>query len=145
MIIRPRILSLGIIIPRSSSSNSIITTSSRSCIHNNNIIMTSILSPSLRNTLPSLPLSLSHPYTTVTSLFNISDNYGARHKSKRLGRGTGSGKGKRSGRGMKGYLARQGNRSPVPGFIGGGSSLLRAIPKLGTKPTYVHFHFISFH
>ncbi|MDE2458475.1 MAG: 50S ribosomal protein L15, partial [Rhodospirillales bacterium] len=41
-------------------------------------------------------------------LNEIRDNPGARLKSKRLGRGIGSGKGKTSGKGVKGQKAREG-------------------------------------
>jgi len=53
---------------------------------------------------------------------------GARHKAKRVGRGTGSGHGKTSGRGQKGQNARsQGFRL---GFEGGQMPLAQRIPKL---------------
>jgi len=53
---------------------------------------------------------------------------GARHKTKRVGRGTGSGHGKTSGRGQKGQNARsQGFRL---GFEGGQMPLAQRIPKL---------------
>ena len=41
-------------------------------------------------------------------LNELRDNAGARHKFKRLGRGIGSGKGKTSGKGVKGQKAREG-------------------------------------
>ena len=41
-------------------------------------------------------------------LNELRDNQGARPKSKRLGRGIGSGKGKTSGKGVKGQKARTG-------------------------------------
>ena len=54
---------------------------------------------------------------------------GARHRRKRVGRGTGSGKGKTSGRGQKGQKARsQGFRL---GFEGGQMPLSQRLPKLG--------------
>lgn len=54
---------------------------------------------------------------------------GARHRSKRVGRGTGSGRGKTSGRGQKGQNARgQGFRL---GFEGGQMPLSQRLPKLG--------------
>lgn len=53
---------------------------------------------------------------------------GARHRARRVGRGTGSGKGKTSGRGQKGQLARsQGFRV---GFEGGQMPLAQRLPKL---------------
>ena len=49
--------------------------------------------------------------------------------AKRLGRGPGSGKGKTSGRGHKGYLARSGSSKRL-GFEGGQMQLMWRIPKL---------------
>ena len=43
------------------------------------------------------------------ALNNIRDNYGARRTPKRLGRGVGSGKGRKIGRGQKGMKSRAGN------------------------------------
>ncbi len=57
------------------------------------------------------------------------DNQGARLKSKRLGRGIGSGKGKTSGKGVKGQLARTG--VSINGFEGGQMPLYRRLPKRG--------------
>ena len=54
---------------------------------------------------------------------------GARHRSQRVGRGTGSGRGKTSGRGQKGALAR-GSGFRV-GFEGGQMPLAQRLPKLG--------------
>ena len=55
---------------------------------------------------------------------------GARHSKKRLGRGTGSGLGKTSGKGHKGQKARSGG-GVRPGFEGGQMPLYRRIPKRG--------------
>ena len=55
---------------------------------------------------------------------------GATAAEKRVGRGTGSGLGKTSGRGHKGLKARSGG-SPRPGFEGGQMPLVRRIPKRG--------------
>lgn len=55
---------------------------------------------------------------------------GAKTKSKRLGRGIGSGKGKTCGRGHKGQRARAGGFHKV-GFEGGQMPLQRRIPKSG--------------
>lgn len=49
--------------------------------------------------------------------------------TKRLGRGIASGKGKTAGRGTKGQKARAGS-SAKPGFAGGQTPLMQAIPKL---------------
>jgi large subunit ribosomal protein L15 len=54
---------------------------------------------------------------------------GARHKPKRIGRGTGSGHGKTSGRGTKGQNAR-GSGWRI-GFEGGQMPLAQRLPKLG--------------
>lgn len=62
-------------------------------------------------------------------LNEIRDNPGARHKSKRLGRGIGSGKGKTSGKGVKGQKAREG--VSLNGFEGGQLPIYRRLPKRG--------------
>jgi large subunit ribosomal protein L15 len=53
---------------------------------------------------------------------------GARHKSKRVGRGHGSGKVKTAGRGQKGQKARTGSSIPAY-FEGGQMRLARRLPK----------------
>lgn len=55
---------------------------------------------------------------------------GARKSPKRLGRGTGSGIGKTSGKGQKGQTSRSGG-GVRPGFEGGQMPLYRRIPKRG--------------
>lgn len=55
---------------------------------------------------------------------------GARTSQKRLGRGTGSGIGKTSGKGHKGQNARSGG-GVRPGFEGGQIPLIRRLPKRG--------------
>ena len=62
-------------------------------------------------------------------LNELRDNPGARHKSKRLGRGIGSGKGKTSGKGVKGQKARTG--VALNGFEGGQMPIYRRLPKRG--------------
>ena len=62
-------------------------------------------------------------------LNEISDNIGAVHKGKRLGRGMGSGLGKTSGHGVKGQKARSG--VAINGFEGGQMPLHRRLPKRG--------------
>jgi large subunit ribosomal protein L15 len=62
-------------------------------------------------------------------LNEIRDNPGARYKSKRLGRGIGSGKGKTSGKGVKGQKAREG--VALNGFEGGQLPIYRRFPKRG--------------
>lgn len=57
---------------------------------------------------------------------------GARRKTKRVGRGEGSGLGKTCGRGSKGLRARSGGGTP-PGYEGGQMPLQRRIPKRGFR------------
>ena len=61
---------------------------------------------------------------------------GSKTKSKRLGRGIGSGKGKTCGRGHKGQSARAGGYHKV-GFEGGQMPLQRRIPKSGFRSQQV--------
>jgi large subunit ribosomal protein L15 len=68
------------------------------------------------------------------NLNELRDNPGARLKSKRLGRGIGSGKGKTSGKGVKGQKARAG--VALNGFEGGQLPIYRRLPKRG-----FHNHF----
>jgi large subunit ribosomal protein L15 len=62
-------------------------------------------------------------------LNELRDNAGSRLKSKRLGRGIGSGKGKTSGKGVKGQKAREG--VALNGFEGGQMPIYRRLPKRG--------------
>lgn len=55
---------------------------------------------------------------------------GAKHASKRVGRGIGSGLGKTGGRGHKGQKSRSGG-GVRPGFEGGQMPLQRRLPKFG--------------
>ncbi|KAI9209328.1 ribosomal protein L18e/L15P [Polychytrium aggregatum] len=64
---------------------------------------------------------------------NVRDNPGAMKKKRRLGRGEGSGRGKTSGRGHKGWTSTHGKSRPIPGYEGGQSGILSAIPKLGFR------------
>ena len=64
-------------------------------------------------------------------LHELRDNPGAHLKSKRLGRGIGSGKGKTSGKGVKGQKAREG--VSLNGFEGGQLPIYRRMPKRGFK------------
>jgi large subunit ribosomal protein L15 len=64
-------------------------------------------------------------------LNELRDNPGSRLKSKRLGRGIGSGKGKTSGKGVKGQKAREG--VSLNGFEGGQLPIYRRLPKRGFK------------
>jgi len=62
-------------------------------------------------------------------LNELRDNPGARKARMRVGRGIGSGKGKTSGRGVKGQKARAG--VAINGFEGGQMPLYRRLPKRG--------------
>ncbi len=62
-------------------------------------------------------------------LNEIRDNLGATKNRMRIGRGTGSGKGKQGGRGGKGQTARSG--VAIKGFEGGQMPLHRRLPKRG--------------
>ena len=63
-------------------------------------------------------------------LHELQRNIGATHEKKRVGRGSGSGLGKTSGRGQKGQKARSGG-SINPVFEGGQLPLYRRLPKRG--------------
>ena len=65
----------------------------------------------------------------MTKLNDLRDNAGARYKSKRVGRGIGSGKGKTSGKGVKGQTSRTG--VALHGFEGGQMPIYRRLPKRG--------------
>ena len=65
------------------------------------------------------------------NLNELRDNAGSRYRKKRLGRGIGSGKGKTSGKGVKGQKAREG--VSLNGFEGGQLPLYRRLPKRGFK------------
>ena len=62
-------------------------------------------------------------------LNQLSDNPGATHSKKRVGRGIGSGKGKTAGRGVKGQKSRSG--VTVNGFEGGQMPIHMRLPKRG--------------
>ena len=63
-------------------------------------------------------------------LNQLSDNPGATKDRMRVGRGIGSGKGKTSGRGVKGQKARSGGNI-MPGFEGGQNPLYKRLPMRG--------------
>ncbi|MGE0152472.1 MAG: 50S ribosomal protein L15 [Reyranellaceae bacterium] len=75
-------------------------------------------------------------------LNELSDNPGARKSRMRVGRGIGSGKGKTSGRGVKGQKARTG--VSIKGFEGGQMPLHRRLPKRGfnsiNRPEFVELN-----
>ena len=62
-------------------------------------------------------------------LNELRDTPGARHKSKRVGRGIGSSRGKPAGRGNNGQKSRSG--VAIKGFEGGQMPLYRRLPKRG--------------
>jgi large subunit ribosomal protein L15 len=64
------------------------------------------------------------------ALDNLSPSKGANRKSKRVGRGIGSGHSKTATRGYKGQLSRSGTRTRA-GFEGGQMPLHRRLPKRG--------------
>ncbi len=65
-------------------------------------------------------------------------------KSKRVGRGPGSGKGTRSGRGDKGAGQRSGKTLPYAGFNGGNVPYFRKIPKRGfTSPSRKEYQIVN--
>jgi len=76
-------------------------------------------------------------------LENLKPAKGSTHKSKRIGRGEGSGKGGTSTRGTKGAQARAGYSHKI-GFEGGQMPLQRRVPKFGFKnPTRVEFKAVN--
>jgi large subunit ribosomal protein L15 len=71
-------------------------------------------------------------------LNEITDNPGARKSRRRIGRGIGSGRGKTSGRGVKGQKARTG--VSIKGFEGGQMPIHRRVPKRGfNNPSIQHY------
>jgi ribosomal protein L15, bacterial/organelle len=64
------------------------------------------------------------------SLHEVHKGVHKHKKLKRYGRGIGSGRGKTSGKGHKGQIARAGWKA-LPIFQGGGSPLVRRVPKRG--------------
>ncbi|KAL7466215.1 hypothetical protein ACHAXS_006517 [Conticribra weissflogii] len=84
------------------------------------------------SSLPPSHLLTSPPSEpiTVLTLSNLTDNPGATHKSRRIGRGIGSSKGKTSGRGHKGQKSRAG-RGVHPTFEGGQTKFYKRLPKVG--------------
>lgn len=66
----------------------------------------------------------------MINLSNLSPSPGSRKPRKRLGRGHGTGHGKTSGRGHKGFKSRSGS-GIKPGFEGGQMPIQRRLPKRG--------------
>ena len=72
--------------------------------------------------------------TEKIGLHNLKPAPGSHRNRKRLGRGPGSGTGKKSGKGHKGIKARAGHHGPgggKPQFEGGQMPLTRRLPKRG--------------
>jgi len=75
-------------------------------------------------------------------LNELRDNPGANKKSKRVGRGPGSGKGKTAGRGIKGQKSRSG--VALNGYEGGQMPLYQRLPKRGfNKPNRKAFAVVN--
>ncbi len=72
-------------------------------------------------------------------LNNITHAPGAKHATRRVGRGIGSGLGKTAGRGHKGQKSRSGGYHKV-GFEGGQMPLQRRLPKRGFKSTTLKYN-----
>jgi large subunit ribosomal protein L15 len=79
-------------------------------------------------TFLSSKATVSSPSAFLTASTAV---YGLK-KKKRVGRGK-AGKGKTAGRGMKGFKARQRRATPTPGFEGGQSGIIKALPKIGLQ------------
>ena len=76
-------------------------------------------------------------------LENLTPAKGATKKSKRIGRGEGSGKGGTATRGTKGAQARAGYEHKI-GFEGGQMPIQRRLPKFGFKnPTRVEYKAVN--
>lgn len=73
------------------------------------------------------------------NLHNLKPADGARKKEVRVGRGTGSGRGKTSCRGHKGQKARSGG-GVRPGFEGGQMPIYRRLPKRGFKNIWANVY-----
>jgi large subunit ribosomal protein L15 len=76
-------------------------------------------------------------------LHNLKPISGSTHKTKRIGRGQGSGRGGTSTRGLNGAQSRSGYKHKI-GFEGGQMPLQRRVPKFGFKnPNRVEFKAIN--
>jgi large subunit ribosomal protein L15 len=76
-------------------------------------------------------------------LHELKPNDGATHYKKRVGRGSGSGLGKTSGRGQKGQKSRSGGGVRL-GFEGGQTPLFKRLPKKGfTNPFRKEFAVVN--
>src|SRR5678815_4030729 len=81
--------------------------------------------------MPSSTSSRSWKKASKMKLNQIANNPGAHKRKDKLGRGSSSGLGKTSGRGVKGAKARTGNQ--VHGFEGGQMPLHMRMPKRGFR------------
>jgi len=70
------------------------------------------------------------PAKPAINLHSLAPKFGSRHRRKRLGMGEGSGHGQTATRGQKGQRSRSGH-TPLRGFEGGQTPLVRRIPKRG--------------
>ena len=64
------------------------------------------------------------------NLGTLKPNTGSTHRTKRIGRGNGSGQGRTAGKGHKGYQSRSGTKNRFH-FEGGQTPLMRRLPKRG--------------
>ena len=64
------------------------------------------------------------------NLGTLKPNKGSTHRTKRIGRGNGSGQGGTAGKGHKGYQSRSGTKNRFH-FEGGQTPLMRRLPKRG--------------
>ena len=64
------------------------------------------------------------------NLSTLQPNKGSTHRTKRIGRGNGSGQGRTAGKGHKGYQSRSGTKNRFH-FEGGQTPLMRRLPKRG--------------
>ena len=77
------------------------------------------------------------------NLHEMKYNEGARHTTKRLGRGQGSGQGKTAGKGHKGQNARSGGGVAI-GFEGGQTPFFKSMPKRGfTNFTRIEYAIVN--
>ncbi len=76
------------------------------------------------------------------ALHNLQPAAGSTHKSKRVGRGQGSGMGKTATRGQKGQKSRTGYKQKR-GFEGGQQPLQRRLPKIGFTSNVVKPYVIN--
>lgn len=71
-------------------------------------------------------------------IHEITEKAGRHKRRKRIGRGPGSGKGKTSGRGHKGFGSRSGNSNP---HEGGGTPMWKMLPKRGFSNAMFKKHY----